>query len=68
MGGIGGQSPLQRFGNPRTDLAASLSCRPAHSADQTAGQLHGKHRLFLRDAHRRSALFREQDITVRLAA
>ena len=67
MGGIGGQSPLQRLGDPSADLAAALSCRAAHASDQTAGQLHGKHRLFFRDAHRRNALLRELDISMCLA-
>jgi len=67
MGGIGGQSVLQRFGNPRADLATTLSGRPAHASDQTQGQLHGKHRSFLRDADWRSAGLRDLDIAMRLA-
>jgi hypothetical protein len=67
MGGIGGQRPLQRVGHPGTDLAAALSRRATHASNQTARQLHGKHRLFLRDAHGRRVRLREPDISMRLA-
>lgn len=73
MAGFCGQGRQQRAGDPLADGAArratsrAMPGGAAHARHQADGQLHAEHDPGLWNGHGRGVIFRQREVTIRLA-